>query len=100
MHDTIESHLLGSVSGGGNTHEAMSGLVESRLRSSFGNRGFVRLAGASSFGPDKHGFVMGHGHFSISDNFRGVEMRSWNAVVDVHGHRVQHLQTRHVWTGD
>ena len=100
MLDTIGSHLLVSVSGARNNNAAMSGLVESRLRSSFSNRGFVQLAGKSTFGPNKHGFVLGHGHFSISDQYRGVEMRTWKAVVDVHGHSVQHLQTHHVWTGD
>ena len=85
--ETVDPHLLGAVSGAAMTNAAMSSLVRSRLHSNFGDQGFVQLVGKPTYGPNRHGTVMGHGKFSISDNFRGVEMRSWNAVMDVNAHR-------------
>ena len=98
--ETIDAQMLAAVSGASNmTSSAMSGLVKSRLNSSFGDQGSVRLVGNAKFGPDNNGTVMGRGKFSINSD-RAVEMRSWTAALDVDHRKVDHLYTKHLWVSD
>lgn len=98
--ETIDAQMLAAVSGASKmTNAAMSGLVKSRLNSSFGDQGSVQLVGNAKFGPDKKGTVMGRGKFAINSD-RAVEMRSWTAVLDVGHSKVEHLQTKHLWVSD
>jgi hypothetical protein len=90
--DSIDTAILADVSGG-LSDSAMSKMVLSRANSNFGSRGAIEPVGKMKFGDNKSGFVLGRGKFDINSNWGGTERKSFNAVIDVRNHSVQHLQT-------